>query len=201
MADVRLADLDGLYGPPGARAAAKTLPRLDRHMTRFIGLSPFCVLASVGGDGTVDVSPRGGAPGFVQVADERTLVMPDRRGNNRLDTFRNILSGSGEVSLLFLLPGMDETLRVAGRAELTADPALLAAMVEFGKPPKTALRIAVREAFLHCAKAVMRGRLWEPQAQIDRSVFPSLGEMIVEQTGVGEAETQAQMVARYRETL
>jgi hypothetical protein len=201
MADVRLADLDALYGPPRARSAAKTLPQLDRHMVRFIGLSPFCVLASVGGDGTVDVSPRGGAPGFVQVVDARTLVLPDRPGNNRLDSFRNILSGSGEVSLLFFLPGMDETVRVAGRASLTDDPARLAAMVEFGKTPRTALTVTVREAFLHCAKALMRGRLWDGEAQVDRSLFPSMGEMIVEQTGVGEAETQDQMLARYRETL
>jgi hypothetical protein len=201
MADVRLGDLEGIYGPGRARSLAKTLPALDRHMRRFIELSPFCVLASVGGDGTVDVSPRGGAPGFVQIVDDVTLVMPDRPGNNRLDSFRNVLSGSGEVSLLFMLPGMDETVRVAGRASLVDDPALLTGMVEYGKTPKTALRIAIREAFLHCAKALMRGRLWHADAQIDRSLFPSMGQMIVEQTGVGVAETQPEMLARYRETL
>ena len=201
MTDLKLEDLATVYDAPRERTVAKCLPRLDRHMTRFISLSPFCVLASVGGDGTVDTSPRGGAPGFVRVEDASTLVMPDRPGNNRLDTFRNILSGSGEVSLIFLLPGMDETVRVSGCASLTTDPALLARMVEFGKTPKSALRIEVREAFLHCAKALMRSRLWEPDAQVDRGLFPSMGEMIHEQTGVGASETQAEMLVRYQDTL
>jgi PPOX class probable FMN-dependent enzyme len=198
---LKLDDLGTIYDPPRERTLAKALPRIDRHMARFIGLSPFCVLATVGGDGTVDVSPRGGAPGFVRVEDEHTLVMPDRPGNNRLDSLKNILSGGGEVSLLFLLPGMDETVRVVGRASVTEDPALLAGLVEFGKTPKTALRIEVREAFLHCAKALMRSRLWDAEAQVDRGLFPSLGEMIHEQTGVGASETQAEMLDRYQGTL
>jgi uncharacterized protein len=198
---LKLDDLGTIYDPPRERAVAKALPRIDRYMAKFIGLSPFCILASAGGDGTVDVSPRGGAPGFVRVEDERTLVMPDRPGNNRLDSLKNILSGSGEVSLLFLLPGMDETVRVVGRASVTHDPALLATLVEFGKTPKTALRVEVPEAFFHCAKALMRSRLWEPDAQADRGLFPSLGEMIHEQTGVGASETQAEMVDRYKATL
>src|SRR5215203_5401690 len=108
---LKLDDLGAIYAAPRERTLAKALPRIDRHMARFIGLSPFCVLATVGGDGTVDVSPRGGAPGFVHVVDEHTLILPDRPGNNRLDSLKNVASGSGEVSLLFLLPGMDETVR------------------------------------------------------------------------------------------
>ena len=201
MSTLSLDDLDQVYARPADRTLAKTLDHIDRHMARFIGLSPFCVLASVGADGTVDTSPRGGGPGFVQVADGKTLLMPDRPGNNRLDSFRNILSGPGEVSLIFFVPGMDETLRVAGRASLNRDPALMEAMVEFNKPPRAILQIAVREAFLHCPKALMRSRLWEPAAQIERSDFPSLGEMIHEQTGMGAADTQEQVIARSLETL
>jgi PPOX class probable FMN-dependent enzyme len=201
MTDLALDDLARHYDAPRERTIAKCLGRLDRHMTRFIELSPFCVLASVGGDGTVDTSPRGGAPGFVRVDGPNRLLLPDRPGNNRLDTFRNILSGAGEVSLIFFVPGMDETVRVAGRASLLADPELAATMVEFGKPPKAVLSVAVREAFLHCAKALMRSRLWDPEAKVDRSLFPSMGEMIHEQTGVGAAETQAEMLVRYETTL
>jgi PPOX class probable FMN-dependent enzyme len=201
MSALTLSDLDDVYAKPADRTLAKTLDHIDRHMARFIALSPFCVLASVGADGTVDTSPRGGGPGFVRVADEHTLQMPDRPGNNRLDSFRNILGGSGEVSLIFFLPGMDETLRVAGRASLNLDPALMESMIEFGKKPRAILQIAVREAFLHCPKALMRSRLWEADAQVDRSAFPSLGEMIHEQTGMGAADSQEQVIARSLETL
>lgn len=201
MADLTLETLSDHYASPTPRSVAKTRPALDRHMVRFVSLSPFCVLASAGADGTVDVSPRGGAPGFVRVEDANTLLLPDRPGNNRLDSVRNILSGSGEVSLLFLIPGVDDTLRVVGRASLSADPGLLAAMAEFGKPPKAVLRIAVREAFLHCPKALMRARLWDPAAQVDRSVLPSLSEMIVEQTGMGVVETPEAAMARFVEGL
>jgi PPOX class probable FMN-dependent enzyme len=201
MADLTLDDLASHYDPPRERSAAKALPYLDRHMAKFISLSPFCVLASVGGDGTVDASPRGGAPGFVRIESPSLLLIPDRPGNNRLDSFRNVLSGSGQVSLIFFVPGIDETVRVAGRAGVTVEPALLAQMVEFGKPPRAVLRIEVREAMLHCAKALMRSRLWDPDAQADRSVLPSMGEMVHEQTGVGAAESQAEMLVRYRDTL
>jgi uncharacterized protein len=196
-----LDDLHRLYGPPGARAVAKSLDHIDRHAAKFLSLSPFCVLGSVGKDGAVDVSPRGGEPGFVKLDGQRRLLLPDRAGNNRLDSLINIVGGSGEVSLIFFIPGVDETLRVVGRAQALDDPSLLASMVEFGKPPKTILEIAVREAFLHCAKALMRSRLWSEDAKADRGVLPSLGEMIRDQTGVGVAEPQADMVARYRTQL
>lgn len=201
MTDLTLADLDAHYEAPRERTVAKCLDHIDAYMARFIGLSPFCVLASVGGDGTVDTSPRGGAPGFVRVDGPNAVLMPDRPGNNRLDSFRNVLSGSGEVSLIFFVPGIDETVRVAGRASLSVEPGLLTQMVEFGKPPRAVLKVAVREAFFHCAKALMRSRLWDPAAQTERGVFPSLGEMIHAQTGVGAAETQAEMLVRYQTTL
>jgi PPOX class probable FMN-dependent enzyme len=201
METITLGDLPDHYDAPRERSLAKALDHVDVHMGKFIGLSPFCVLATVGGDGTVDTSPRGGAPGFVQLADPTTLLMPDRPGNNRLDSYRNLLSGTGEVSLLFFLPGMDETVRVTGRAEVLTDLALRETMVEFAKVPRSVLKIAVREAYLHCAKALMRSRLWDVDAQVDRSVLPSMGEMILDQTNVGPAESQAQMLVRYNETL
>lgn len=201
MSKITLDTLADHYDAPRERSVAKALDHIDRHMARFIGLSPFCVLASVGADGTVDASPRGGAPGFVQVSDARTLLMPDRPGNNRLDSYRNLLSGTGEVALIFFVPGVDETCRVNGRAEVLADLPLRESMVEFGKTPRSVLRIAVREAYLHCAKALMRSRFWDPAAQVDRAVLPSMGEMIWDQTQLGPAETQDQMLARYNDTL
>ena len=123
-------------------------------------MSPFCVLATSGSDGSVDASPRGGNPGFVHVAGPNRLLMPDRSGNNRIDSFRNIVEGSGFVQLIFFVPGIDETLRVGGKGTLSADPELLASMVEFGKPPRAVLRIDVHEAYFHCGKALMRSKLW-----------------------------------------
>lgn len=201
MSDLTLEDLAAHYDPPRERTAAKALPHIDGYMARFIGLSPFCVLATAGGDGTLDASPRGGAPGFVRVAGPNLLLMPDRPGNNRLDSWKNLLSGAGEVALVFFVPGFDETTRVAGRASLTADPALLETMVEFGKPPRAVLRIEVREAMFHCAKALMRSKLWDPEGHADRDLLPSLGQMIHEQTGLGAAETHDEMMARYVVTL
>ena len=196
-----LADLDRLYPAPKPRALAKALDHIDRHAARFIGLSPFCVLASVGADGTVDASPRGGAPGFCHVADPRRLLMPDRAGNNRLDSVRNILAGDGEVGLIFFIPGIDDALRLNGRARLSDDAALLASMIEFGKPPRAVVEIAVREVYLHCPKAMMRARLWADDAKVGRETLPSLSQMIRDQTGLGELETTANALNRFREQL
>ena len=164
MSAIDLTDLDRLYPAPKPRAVAKTIDHVDRHAARFIALSPFCVLASVGAEGSVDASPRGGAPGFVRVAGPKRLLMPDRPGNNRLDSFRNLLSGAGEVGMLFFIPGIDDALRINGRASLSDDPVLLETMIEFGKPPRTVVEIAVREVYLHCPKAMMRARLWDATA-------------------------------------
>jgi len=201
MSAIDLEGLGRLYPAPKPRTAAKVIDHVDRHAARFIALSPFCVFASVGADGTVDASPRGGAPGFVRVEGPRRLLMPDRPGNNRLDSFRNILSGSGEVGMLFFIPGIDDALRLNGRASLTDDPALLASLVEFGKPPRTVVEITVREVYLHCPKAMMRARLWDTAAHQPRTALPSLGEMIRDQTGMGEAETTAEAMVRFKETL
>lgn len=194
-------DLGTIYAPPSERVIAKQLPRIDRHAANFIGLSPFCVLATSGPDGTVDASPRGGHPGFVRIENEARLLMPDRPGNNRIDSFRNLLTGSGYVQLIFFVPGLDETLRVGGNAKLSADADLLASMIEFGKLPRAVLDIAVREAYFHCGKALMRSKLWSPETRVARSAQPSISEVIHEQTGQGTPETQEEVEARYKTQL
>jgi uncharacterized protein len=188
------------YGEPKERSVRKQLDRLDAHCRRFVELSPFCVLATCGPDGLADATPRGGDPGFVHVLDERTLLFPDRPGNNRLDSLSNLVANPG-VGLLFLVPGVDETLRVNGVAELRADPELLARFDHDGRLPATVMVVDVREAYLHCAKALMRSRLWDEDAKIERSTLPSLGEMLRDQLALAEAETQDEMVARYRQSL
>ncbi|WP_075216998.1 pyridoxamine 5'-phosphate oxidase family protein [Mongoliimonas terrestris] len=192
--------LRALYGAPGERSARKQLVALDPHCRRFVALSPFVLLATSGADGLCDVTPRGDAPGFVAVADDRTLLMPDWPGNNRLDSLMNILDRPG-VGLLFVIPGVDETLRVNGTAEILVDPALLQRFAADGRAPKTVLRIEVREAYLHCAKAFMRSRLWDPAAQVDRSSLPSMGQMLKDQLNLEHGESQAEMIERYRATL
>lgn len=194
------AALRALYGQPGARSARKQLDRLDVHCQRIIALSPFCLLATSGADGLSDVTPRGDAPGFVEIVDDRTLVLPDRPGNNRLDSLLNILARPG-VGLLFLVPGVDETLRVNGTAEIRTDEAMLDRHRVDGKRPKSVLVITVKEAYLHCAKAFMRSRLWDPAAQVDRSILPSMGEMLKDQLNLSAGETQAEMLERYRGTM
>jgi len=193
-------DLATIYPKPSPRVIAKARPSLDAHSRRFIEMSPFCVLATSGSDGSVDASPRGGSPGFVRIEGANQLVMPDRSGNNRIDSVRNIVEGSGFVQLIFFVPGIDETLRVGGKGTFSADPKLLATMEEFGKLPRAALCIEVSEAYFHCGKALMRSKLWS-SAQVERSNFPSIGEVIYDQTSLGEAEPQAVIYERYKTQL
>lgn len=195
-------DVDTIYAQPHPHGYAKKITRLERHSRRFIEMSPFCVMASAGPGGHQDVSPRGGAPGFVRVVDDNTLMLPDRPGNNLLDTLRNLTLGSGQVGLLFFIPGFDETLRVNGRAELLHDAALCEAFTEFGKPARSVLKITVEEVFLHCGKALMRSQLWEPEARQDRLQMPSISEMITEQAALDRvAATQGEVLVRYKDTL
>jgi uncharacterized protein len=194
------AELRDRYAAPNERARRKQLDLLDRYARRFISLSPFLVLASASSDGRVDASPRGGPPGFVTVADELTLLVPDWPGNNRLDSLTNIVEAPN-VGLLFLIPGVDETLRVNGRAQVSADPELRARWDSEGRLPATVLVVTVEEVYLHCAKAFMRSRLWDVEAKVERSILPSLGEMIRDQIGSSEAESQDAMLKRYRATL
>jgi hypothetical protein len=167
----------------------------------------FRSLATTAPDGRVDVAPRGGDPGFVHAEGSHTLLVPDWPGNNRMDAYMGIVAGNTEVGLLFLVPGVDETLRVAGTAEIRDDEELRQRFAEDGSEgrparlPATVLVVTVRTAMLHCAKAFMRSRLWEPDARIERSTLPSLGEMLLDQTALGAGESQDAMLERYRSTL
>lgn len=149
----------------------------------------------------LDASPRGGAPGFVKIVDAHTLLIPDSPGNNRLDTLENIIH-TGKVGMLFLIPGMDETLRVNGTASLSVAPADLEQCTTEVRAPKLVIKVVVSQAYLHCAKAFMRSKLWDTQSHIERSVLPSMGEMINEQAKMTTpSETQEEMLARYRAEL
>ena len=200
MTDLASSDLASIYPPPSPRVIAKARPEIDAHSKKFIEMSPFCVLATSGSDGSVDASPRGGNPGFIHVAGPSQLLMPDRSGNNRIDSFRNIVEGSGFVQLIFFVPGIDETLRVGGKGKVSVDPELMASMVEFGKPPRAVLHIDVKEAYFHCGKALMRSKLWTTN-RVERAVMPSIGEVIHDQTGLGERESQEVIYERYKTQL
>ncbi len=164
-------ELRALYGEPSEVARDKIIDRLDEHCRDFIARSPFLLLATVDGSGRCDVSPRGGPPGFVEVLDERRLVFADAKGNKLVDSLTNILA-TGRAGLLFLIPGLAETLRVNGRAVLTRDPAILGRHeIQEGRPPRLAVALEVEEAFLHCAKAFIRSDLWKP------GTWPDLEDM------------------------
>ncbi len=175
------AALRGLYQPPMELAVLKQLDRLDSHCRNFLAHSPFAVIGSTRPGRGTDVSPRGDAPGFARVLDDHTIAIPDRPGNNRLDTMSNIVADA-EVGLLFFIPGIDETLRVNGTARLSHEPALLDAAAVNGREPRLVILVTVREAFLHCGKALKRSKLWHEDYRVEKSSFPSLGRMIVEQT-------------------
>jgi PPOX class probable FMN-dependent enzyme len=188
-----------LYSAPKERAVSKQLSRLDPHCSRFITMSRFVVIASGSTGAHMDASPRGGDAGFVKIPDDRTLLIPDASGNNRLDTLTNILA-SGKVGLLFFIPGVDETLRVNGTARLRDEPEFLQYFSAEKRLPKLVIEVEVAEAYLHCAKALMRSRLWDGESRIDRAALPSMGQMITDQTGA-LLETQEQMLARYTAEL
>ena len=177
--DPRDSDAEGLagYRRPGQRVLDKVIHRIDGHCAAFIGLSPFAVLSTASPDGAPDVSPRGGDPGFVKVLDEHRLVLPDRQGNNRVDSLRN-LATNPRAALMFMVPGIDETLRVYGRTALHAPDDLGLDLTEFGRPPLSALVLTVDRAYFQCSKAVMRSELWNPERRVERSVFPSLSQVL-----------------------
>jgi PPOX class probable FMN-dependent enzyme len=170
-------ELRELYGLPGERAVAKEQPALDQHCRAFIAHAPFLVMGTAGADGRCDVSPKGDAPGFVQVLDDHHLAIPDRLGNNRLDGMRNIVENA-HVGLLFLIPGREDTLRVNGRARIVRDEALLERLAVGGKRPVTALVVEVEQCFLHCARAFKRAGLWQPERWPDTTEVPSMQRMI-----------------------
>jgi PPOX class probable FMN-dependent enzyme len=183
-----VAALEALYGPILPSAQAKVTDHLTPPYRAFIAASPFLILATQG-PGGIDVTPRGDPAGFVTVEDPHTLLLPDRRGNNRLDSLRNILADP-RVGLLFLIPGIGETLRVAGRAEILADPALCARFAVQGKPPATVLRVTVERVYYHCQKSIARSGLWNPDARLPRDAVPSVGAMLAAATEGIDAATQ-----------
>jgi PPOX class probable FMN-dependent enzyme len=196
-----LEELRTLYARPQGRAVAKQIAALDVHCRRFIALSPFLVLSSCNRDFELDASPRGGEPGFVKVTADGALLVPDAPGNNRLDSLENIIA-TARVGLLFLIPGFDETLRVNGDALLSTAPEDLAACASERRTPKAVIRVTVRAAYLHCAKAFLRSKLWAPSSQVDREALPTIGRMIADQTGLQVAdETREEMERRYAADL
>lgn len=203
MGKLELADLDRLYRAPGKVVLDKVLDHVDAHGRAMIALSPFCVVSAAGPDGRLDVSPRGGEPGFIHVSEDgRTLFLPDRPGNNRLDILRSLLGGDGRIGMMFMIPGFDDVYRVNGRAEASDDADLLGQFEEFGRLPRLVLQIAVEETFLHCPKAIMRGRLWDPEARVDRSALPSGAEMISDQLKLGPLPvTNEQIIESYKTQL
>ncbi|CDG51546.1 MULTISPECIES: pyridoxamine 5'-phosphate oxidase family protein [Halomonadaceae] len=193
-------ELYQLYPEPKERALKKQLSRLDRHCQRFIELSPFVVIATGNASG-FDASPRGGEPGFIKVVDDLTLVIQDSPGNNRLDSLKNIVE-SGQAGLLFLIPGIDETLRINGAAHVSVDEEKLQLFASEKRAPKVVIEVTVEEAYLHCAKAFMRSKLWADESRRERSVLPTMGQMIHEQIGrSGSPESQEEMLARYAQDI
>ena len=175
-------DLREAVGEPIPSTAEKEMPVLDKHARHFLSLSPILFVSTVGADGRADISPRGDPAGFVKVIDDRTILIPERPGNRRADTMSNIVENPGHsVALLFLLPGVEETLRASGRARVVDDPAVLEDMAVRGKAPELGILVEIDEVFFHCAKALKRARLWDPDAQIERREFPSLAQITRDQ--------------------
>ena len=197
-----MAELRVVYPPPKAQAGLKVLDHLDVHCRDFIALSPFYVISSARADGRADASPRGDPPGsLAAVLDPKTLLLPDRPGNRQVDTMQNLVERP-YVGLLFFVPGMTETLRINGKADIVTDPELLAPLAVKGKAPVSGLRITVEEAFLHCAKALIRARLWDVDSQIDRSRYPTYGRVLADQiAGTTAAKIDAGEAASCRDEL
>jgi uncharacterized protein len=189
------------YGTVHPLAARKVLTRLDQHCRAFIALAPFAVLATTDGGGHVDASPRGDAPGFIGVLDDATLLLPDRPGNNRVDSYGNIVAHAG-VGLLLFVPGINEALRVNGTATIVTDRDLLTPLQAQNKVPSAGLLIAVQEVFFHCGKALMRSHLWDPATQVERTSFPTLGKIMADQTSaMSTPEADTLVETGYRNNL
>jgi PPOX class probable FMN-dependent enzyme len=179
-------ELRALYKQPGDGAVRKELKALDHHCKGFMARSPFVLIGSSDGNGNSDVTPKGDKPGFAAVLNDTTIAIPDRPGNNRLDTLENVIANPS-VGLLFLIPGMNETLRVNGEARITADPALRERLQAEGRLPTTVMVVTIKAAYMHCAKAFMRSELWKPESWIDRSKLPTLGQILKDQLALADS--------------
>ena len=169
-----------IYKEPHEIAVRKVLPELDKHSRHFIELSPFLVLSTVRADGYCDASPRGDAPGFVRILDDNNLFLPDRPGNNRLDSLTNIIKNPG-IGLLFMIPGLDMTLRANGKAHIVSDITLLEPSMVNKRIPKSGLKIKINECYIHCGKAIRRSKIWSNEMHIKKGTFPSIGKIIKDQ--------------------
>ena len=196
-----LEQLDALYGAPVQAAITKEIDYVSDHYKTFIDKAPFVVVATVGPEG-LDCSPRGDPAGFVQVRDRKTVLLPDRRGNNRVDALRNLVRDP-RISLLFMIPGIGNTLRINGSAEISTEPELLASFAMQGKLPKTVLVVTVDRIYFQCPKALVRSRLWSQDAQVSRSELPSTGEIIeaLSKGAIDGAEYDKAYPQRLKETI
>ncbi|MDA0821619.1 MAG: pyridoxamine 5'-phosphate oxidase family protein [Proteobacteria bacterium] len=189
-----------IIGTPVDLAVKKAIPNLDKFCREIIERSPFLTIGTANANGKSDVSPRGDQPGFVLILDDNTIFIPERPGNNRVDTLTNITENPN-VGLLFLVPGFDETLRVNGRATVVKDETLLERCAVKGRVPKLGILVAVEEAYLHCAKAFRRSKLWDPESRQDRNEMPSLGKIIMEQTAAADNPPSAEEVQQVDEYI
>lgn len=195
------AQLDALYDQPLVTSLEKEVDHITPDYAKFIAAAPFVVLASVGEEG-LDCSPRGDAAGFVRIADPKTLMIPDRRGNNRIDTLRNLVRDP-RISLLFLIPGIGETIRVNGRAAISTDPLLCESFRVDGKSPRTVLIVSVETVYFQCQKALVRSKLWDPATRLERSALPSTGSVLqkLSRGDIDGARYDAEAPARIKETI
>jgi len=196
-----IAELEALYGRPAETSLVKEIDRITPEYRAYIDASPFVALATAGPEG-LDCSPRGDQRGFVRVQDDNTVLMPDRHGNNRIDSLRNIVRDP-RVGLMFLIPGSGNTLRLNGRARLTADPGLLASFAVEGKAPRTVIEIAVDAVYFQCARAIVRAELWNPERHIDPASVPSPGQILasLSQNRVGGEAYDREWPERAKNTM
>lgn len=196
-------ELREIFGWPAERSANKVIDRLDDHCRTIIGKSPLILLGTSNASGRCDVSPKGDYPGFVRVLNDKTLAIPDLPGNNRLDTLSNLLANP-QVGLIFLIPGMNDVLRVNGKVRLVRDAALLESLAYQGKLPKLAIVVDVQEVFIHCTKALVRSKLWLDEYRVDRNELPSLAEILRDHAGLANCnvdELQKEIDERVATTL
>lgn len=195
-------ELRARYGETSERARLKEMRALDHHARNFIAHSPFVLIGSQDAEGHADVTPKGDKPGFVAVLDDATIAIPDRPGNNRLDTWENLLANPA-VGLLFMIPGMNETLRINGKGRLSAGAALRERFAVDGKLPITVLVVSVEACYMHCAKAFMRSQLWKPETWPDRSTLPTLGQILTDQIAMNQsgAEVDKSLAEAYARTM
>ncbi len=190
-----------IYGYPKGRARVKVLTSLEKHSIYYITHSSFIVMSTVDESGRMDASPRGGDPGFIKILNNQKIIIPDFKGNNRIDSLTNIIE-TGIIGILFLIPGIDETLRINGKAQVTTSENYLTHFSDLDKPPISCTVVSIEEIFLHCAKAFMRSKLWDEKFFLQPADFPSIGQMLKDQLNhADEAETREEMIKRYQKDI